>query len=77
MSTDNLEKKCMPCDLCEGSGLFSIDDDKGTHYIPCERCGGYQCFEIKDGILDSIYYGECDEHCGHNRDSLKENWTKM
>ena len=76
MSTDYLEKKCMPCDLCEGSGYFSIDDEEGTHYVPCEHCLGYQCFEIRDGIL-SIYYGECDEHCGHNRESLKENWIKM
>jgi hypothetical protein len=77
---NNIKKyQCVPCDLCGGSGLFStsnIDGDDIT-YTPCEQCGGYQCFRTDTDFNRDRYYGPCNEHCGHNRESLKENWTKM
>jgi hypothetical protein len=76
----NIKKyQCVPCEVCEGSGLFSISDidGKDVTYVPCEICLGYQCFLADKNTLIEIYCDSCDEHCGHNRESLKENWSKM
>ncbi len=70
-----LERKCVPCGVCEGTGLQWDEDRQGIlHYSPCEGCIGEQCYTLqKDGrVIDDYYLGPCDESCGHNREQLRE-----
>jgi hypothetical protein len=71
---ETLERICEPCPECTGAGYQSISEESKITYVPCDFCNGDQCFYTKTG---EPFYEKCDESCGHNRESLKENWTKM
>jgi len=73
---NKLEPLCKPCAECDGSGWQSVSylDKSLVDYLPCEFCGGDQCFTKDKNGINEIYEGKCNEHCGHNRESIRENW---
>ena len=82
--SENLERKCVPCDECQGVGSLGCIDLTGKEpegfEVPYEVCYGHRCFSIKKvtikereyNISSEPYHGECDGHCGHRNLDLEQ-----
>jgi len=74
---EDLRKKhepCMPCIECHRTGTVVYEDlkTKIKYQINCRVCYGYKCMSSENPLglkgYAEIYYGDCNEHCGHSRD---------